>query len=84
MADDETSWHLDKRVPVVIILAIILQTSGAVWWAATTSQRLSAVEAHVLQAGPQQEKLVRVETMIGTMREDITEIKTILRRSYSP
>lgn len=30
-------WHLDRRIPIALILAIIGQTAGAVWWASTIS-----------------------------------------------
>lgn len=36
MADAENSrthWHLDKRVPVSIIVSIAIQTATAIWWA---------------------------------------------------
>ncbi len=41
---DENHWHLDKRVPVALILAIMVQTIGAVWWAASLSARVDALE----------------------------------------
>lgn len=54
-------WHLDRRIPIALILAIIGQTAGAVWWASTisgtlaarivASGRLSALSA-VLDAAP--------------------------------
>lgn len=30
-------WHLDRRIPGALILAVMLQTAGIVWWAATLS-----------------------------------------------
>ena len=41
-------WHLDKRVPITIIMALILQTvgiiAGGAFYAGATNQRLSAIE----------------------------------------
>ncbi len=37
-------WHLDKRVPIALIITLLIQAGGAVWWAATTSGRISAIE----------------------------------------
>lgn len=39
------NWHLDKKVPIAIILAIVVQTSGLIWWAATLNSRVSSLEA---------------------------------------
>ena len=40
----ENQWHLDKRVPVALILALAAQGAGGVWWASTTNERLAQVE----------------------------------------
>ncbi len=41
---DDRHWHLDKRVPVALILTILAQTIGAVWWAASLSARVDVLE----------------------------------------
>lgn len=33
-------WHLDKKVPLALILSLIVQTAAMVWWAATLSARV--------------------------------------------
>lgn len=40
----DNSWHLDRRVPVALILTIALQTGTGIWWAASTHYRLGRVE----------------------------------------
>ena len=34
-AANKEQWHLDKRVPLALIFAILMQTIAGVWWAAT-------------------------------------------------
>lgn len=75
----DADWHLDKKVPIALIVAILVQTGGMVWWGATTSERLSAVERRVETAAPQADRLTRVETKLEAVTDGITEIKTILR-----
>lgn len=43
-ADPQDSWHLDRRVPVAIIVVILIQTSGAVWWASSMSEKVTQIE----------------------------------------
>lgn len=38
-------WHLDKRVPIALILTIALQSGGAIWWAASVSHRIAQIES---------------------------------------
>jgi hypothetical protein len=46
MADlTDTGWHLDKRVPITILMAISAQAVGAVWWASRIDARLERLEA---------------------------------------
>jgi len=45
--DDETKWHLDKRVPLALIILILVQTGSAIWWAAAVSGSISAIEKRV-------------------------------------
>jgi hypothetical protein len=75
---DDSNWHLDKKVPIALILAMAMQTAGVVWWGATTSERLSALERKADAAAPQAERLARVETKLEAVQNGISEIKSIL------
>jgi hypothetical protein len=75
---DDSNWHLDKKVPIALILAMAMQTAGVVWWGATTSERLSALERKADAVAPQAERLARVETKLESVQTGIAEIKSIL------
>lgn len=76
----DSSWHLDRKVPVAIIIAILGQTGGVIWWGATATERLSALERKVESAAPQAERLTKVETRLEAVQDGISEIKSILRK----
>jgi len=59
------NFHIDKRVPVALIVTMLVQTAGVVWWAAT----LQAAQAQALVDGRRIES--RVERM-ETQRDDLT------------
>jgi hypothetical protein len=61
------SWHLDKRVPLALIFAIAVQTGTAIWWAATTTGRISNVEAMV--QGGLTARLNRIEDKLDRLIE---------------
>jgi hypothetical protein len=77
---EDSNWHLDKKVPIALILAIIMQTGGIVWWGATASERLNALERKADAAATQPERLARVETKLESVQDGIAEIKSILRK----
>lgn len=51
MTDEpQSNWHLDKRIPIALIFALIVQTAGAVWWISGIVHRLDvATETNVKQ-----------------------------------
>jgi len=44
MTEDETRWHLDRRVPIALVVLIIAQTAGAIWWASAVNGSILALE----------------------------------------
>ena len=43
---DETSWHLDKKVPIAFILAIIGQTAGVAYFISGLSFQVGEALSH--------------------------------------
>lgn len=35
---DRRSWHVGKEIPLAMLLGLLLQTAGVVWWAAGVSR----------------------------------------------
>jgi|GEM_PF-1386378 len=77
--ENDYSWHLDKRVNVSIILAVIVQTGAAIWWGAKADERLAALERKVELSAPQGDRLTRVEMNIESIKDSLTEIKNSVR-----
>lgn len=64
---DESRWHLDKRVPIALIVTLIVQTGGAVWWASSIASRVTNLEERVVTASDQPGRIIRLETQIENM-----------------
>ena len=47
--DSRRQWHLDRRVPVSIILALLLQTTGIVVWATRIDSRVNTLETNTVE-----------------------------------
>lgn len=80
----DTRWHVDRKIPLALILTIIVQTGGVVWWGASISARIDVLEKRADSAAPQGDRLTRVEVRLDAVQEGITEIKSILRREPLP
>jgi hypothetical protein len=84
MMDEEKHWHLDKRVPIALIVTIVLQTGGIVWWAASMSERISYLERRETATAPQADRLTRVEVQIEAIREGVGRIERMISREPRP
>ena len=85
MSQQDNQWHLDKKVPIALIVTLLLQGSVVMWWIGASSQRLDQNERQVTLLAPQvtatAEKIIRVESKLEAIGESITEIKNLIRQT---
>lgn len=87
----QQAWHLDKRVPIALIFALLAQTGGIVWWASGLSSRVDvnsrdiarqSGEVAILRNAAQAQaiQLGRIEEQIAGMRGDINRMIAAFER----
>lgn len=76
----DRKWHLDRRVPLALILTIVGQTAVGVWWASSINERVNVLEQAKIEAAKaspvQADRLTRVESKMESVQRDLTEIKS--------
>lgn len=86
MTGGSEPWHLDRRVPLSLILAMVAQTAAVVWWASGLEARLNAETALNAQQGTQIETLrgetrdltvsaATITAQLGGLSESLNEVK---------
>lgn len=79
---DEKHWHVDRRVPLSVIMTLILtfigQTTTIVWFFAGLDKRVDILEKAQITAAPHADRLTRVEVKLESVQAGITEIKSLL------
>ena len=78
--DDNKRWHLDKRVPLALIVTIVVQTAGLVWWASSLSERVNSLERTREATAPQGDRLTRVEVKLEVVQQGIERIERLIRK----
>ena len=73
-------WHLDRRVPVALIIAIVTQTLGIVWWAATISARVDGLEGRISGMTGYASRLARLEERQLAVTGRLDRIEELQRR----
>ena len=76
----ESYWHLDRRIPVALIVTIVLQTMAIVWWAASMNERLSSLEDRVNGMHDFGPRIIRLEEKQDGIRQRLDRIDRNLRR----
>ena len=72
-------WEIDRHVPIALIVTILVQGAGIVWWAASISDRVAHIERHVERTSGQADRLTRVETKVDGIVDTLGEIKTAVQ-----
>ena len=72
-AGDLEPWHLDKRVPIAMILALLAQTGGMIWWAASISTRVDDQSRRVMALEGSRET---VQTIMSDLRADTAVLRS--------
>ena len=69
---------VDRRLPAAVIVALIVQTAGALVWAGGAAARIEALETRVEQQGSVAERLARLEEQAAATRAAIERIEARL------
>ena len=74
----QTQWHLDKRVPVAIIVTIILNTGMGIWFAAKLDSRVTDNTAKIGALATKSDEVYRtLNTLAVTMGRVDERLKSI-------
>jgi len=77
---EDRQWHLDKKVPLALIMTIIGQTIVAAWGASNLWTRVGELERQMQIAAPQFERIIRLETKVDGITGVLSEIKALINR----
>ena len=67
--------EIEKKVTISLIMAILIQTGGALVWAGAAAERISNVEAELNGRKSVSERLVRVEAQLEDVRAQLGRIE---------
>jgi hypothetical protein len=81
----DREWHLDKKVPLALIVTLLLQSGAFIWWAAKADNRIDNLERTSALSAPVIERVVRLETKVDAIGDSINDMKVMLRfRALTP
>ena len=91
MTDGENmdgQWHLDKKVPLGFLLALIVQTITLVWvgvaWKSDVDHRLQSLEKTDASRSDNGTRITVLEQNLGFIKETLARIERKLDREEKP
>lgn len=84
MTPKDNHWSFDKRIPVAVILSVLVgmmgNTAGVVWWAATSSSRLDRLEEFMTEMRSSDARIARLEQITTMQTTTLNRIEGKLDR----
>lgn len=84
----DKQWHLDRKVPIALILSLAINSATVIWFGAKLDSRVETLERQSSISAPtateQGTRLTRVEVKVDNLIDGLTEIKSILRKEPMP
>jgi hypothetical protein len=80
-SDKEDQWHLDKKVPLSLIFAMLVQAAMVIWAIADIKKDVEVLKAAVaIQTDRDARQDLAAGEAVALVREDIKEVKTMIAR----
>jgi len=70
--------HMDRTITFGLVLAVLIQTAGALLWAGAAEARLASLESQAKIDAPVAERLARLEEQMLMARQSLTRIENRL------
>ena len=74
-------WHLDRKVTISLILALLVNAGATVWFAAQLDQRVAHLEDEQVRDAETPERMARVETQVEALGESLSRIERKIDRA---
>ena len=78
--EQRREWHLDRKVTVGLIVALVMHAGTSIWWASDLTSRVKQIEQDQREASDMPERITRVETQVEGNREYLKRIEDKLDR----
>jgi hypothetical protein len=75
-----SGWRLERNIPLGVILALAVQSGGALAWAGGAAERIASLERRLDRQSGVNERLARLEAEAELSRASLARIEAKLDR----
>jgi hypothetical protein len=81
---EKPHWTVDRRVPLALVIMLLAQTGGAVWWTSSLNSRVSSLEEWRQETIPRRElrdkQYTEYVTTTTELKANVNNLNTLLGR----
>ena len=78
----DTAWHLDRKVPIALILALTVNIVVGIWWASKLDSRVASIEKWTEGRSDIDARLAVIEEQQRAIQKVVERIETRLDGGY--
>lgn len=78
--NDKQEWHLDRRLPVGMIITILFQCGGGIWLAAQMDGRVDTLETQHVENLRMDKEIYGIQSDMSAIRLTLIRIETHLEK----
>jgi len=78
MIKHTAKWRLDRRVPLTVLVALLVQFAAAIVWATQLDARVDMIERHAMDGSGLSVRFARLEERLEFLKQDMSFLKTQL------
>lgn len=88
--NDDGGWHLDKKVPLALIFAMLIQAAGVIAWASSATgsintliRDVAVLTANDKERGVKLEEVISLKVEVRHINDSIARIEAALGKALS-
>ena len=74
--------QLDKRIPMALVFAFLVQTAGALFWAGSAAERIDVLERNATRDQAAVEQVAVIEDQVAQMKQSLDRIEAKLDQQH--
>lgn len=78
---DDRQWHLDKRVPLALIITMMAQFATGIWWISSLGVRVDVLERSQSSASGIRDDIVTMKEQLRNLDRVVLRLERYLDRA---
>lgn len=75
MIREDKHWKLDRRIPIAVITALLMQIFAAVIWVTELDARVNNIESQSIGTAAVNERFARLEERLESLKESLFVVR---------